>query len=68
MIPPGALVLLGLVVAQGGLGYLQYALGVPPVPVIFHVLGAALVWAAVLLTLGDVTSIALQWMASLVGS
>lgn len=41
-----ALVLLGLEVAQGGLGYLQYALGVPPLPVIVHILGAALVWAA----------------------
>lgn len=39
-------VLLGLEVAQGVLGYAQYALGVPPVPVVFHVLGATLVWIA----------------------
>ncbi|MBY5161798.1 COX15/CtaA family protein [Salsipaludibacter albus] len=41
-----ATLLLGLELAQGGLGYLQYALGVPPLPVVFHILGAALVWAA----------------------
>lgn len=39
-------VLLGLELAQGGLGYAQYALGVPPFPVIVHILGAALVWMA----------------------
>lgn len=38
--------LLGVEVAQGALGYAQYALGVPPVPVVFHVLGATLVWIA----------------------
>lgn len=41
-----AIVLLGLELAQGALGYAQYALGVPPVPVLFHLLGAALVWTA----------------------
>lgn len=41
-----ATILLVLEVAQGGLGYAQYALGVPPLPVIVHILGAALVWAA----------------------
>ena len=40
------IVLLGLELAQGALGYAQYALGVPPVPVLFHLLGAALVWTA----------------------
>ncbi len=39
-------VLLGLELAQGALGYAQYALGVPPIPVLFHLLGAALVWWA----------------------
>ncbi len=38
------LVLLGLVVAQGGLGYWQYFTGVPPVLVVLHVLGSALVF------------------------
>ena len=38
------LVMLGLVVAQGGLGYWQYFVGVPPVLVGLHVLGAALVF------------------------
>lgn len=32
------------VLAQGGLGYLQYATGVPPVLVGLHVLGSTLVW------------------------
>jgi cytochrome c oxidase assembly protein subunit 15 len=39
-----ALVLLGLVVAQGGIGYWQYFTGVPPLLVGLHVLGAALVF------------------------
>ena len=38
------LVLLGLVVAQGALGYWQYFTGVPPVLVVLHVLGSALVF------------------------
>lgn len=38
--------LLTLVVLQGGLGYLQYATGVPPLLVGLHVLGSMLVWIA----------------------
>lgn len=34
-----------LEVAQGGVGYVQYALGIPPAIVSLHILGAALVWA-----------------------
>jgi cytochrome c oxidase assembly protein subunit 15 len=41
-------VLVGLVVAQGGLGYLQYFAGVPEILVGAHVLGSVLVWVAVL--------------------
>jgi len=41
-------VLLGLVVAQGGLGYLQYLTGVPEILVGGHVLGSVLVWVAAL--------------------
>ena len=37
-------VLVGLVVAQGTLGYTQYALGVPAGLVSLHILGACLVW------------------------
>ncbi len=37
-------VLLALVVAQGALGYTQYALGVPAGLVSLHILGACLVW------------------------
>ena len=40
----GTTILVGLVVAQGGLGYLQYFTGVPPVLVVLHVLGASLVF------------------------
>lgn len=40
--------LLVLLVAQGALGYWQYFTGVPAVLVAFHVLGATLVWLAVL--------------------
>ena len=39
-----ALVLAGLVLAQGGIGYWQYFTGVPPVLVGLHVLGAALIF------------------------
>ncbi len=35
-------------VAQGGVGYLQYALGIPAELVSLHLLGACLVWVAVL--------------------
>jgi cytochrome c oxidase assembly protein subunit 15 len=41
-------VLVALVVAQGGLGYLQYAAGVPELLVATHVLGSVLVWIATL--------------------
>ncbi|MDP9239156.1 MAG: COX15/CtaA family protein [Actinomycetota bacterium] len=45
-------VLLGLELAQGAVGYLQYFTGVPVVLVAVHVAGACLVWlAAVTLTL-----------------
>jgi heme a synthase len=41
-------VLVGLIVAQGALGYVQYAAGVPEILVLAHVLGSVLVWVAVL--------------------
>lgn len=40
--------LVGAVVAQGTLGYVQYAAGVPELLVGAHVLGSVLVWVAVL--------------------
>ena len=40
--------LVAAIVAQGALGYLQYALAVPPALVALHVFGATLVWVAVL--------------------
>jgi cytochrome c oxidase assembly protein subunit 15 len=40
--------LLTVVVLQGGLGYTQYATGVPEMLVGLHVLGSMLVWAAAL--------------------
>jgi heme a synthase len=40
-------VLLGVSLAQGGLGYLQYWLGIPRELVSLHVVGASLVWLAV---------------------
>lgn len=42
--------LLAVEVAQGGIGYLQYALGIPPGLVSLHLLGASLVWVSVLRT------------------
>jgi cytochrome c oxidase assembly protein subunit 15 len=39
---------LGAVVAQGALGYLQYFAGVPEIMVAGHVLGSVIVWVAVL--------------------
>lgn len=39
-------ILLATTVAQGGLGYWQYATGVPPLLVEFHVIGATAVWCA----------------------
>jgi cytochrome c oxidase assembly protein subunit 15 len=41
-------VLVAAIVAQGTLGYVQYAAGVPEAMVLAHVLGSALVWVAVL--------------------
>jgi heme a synthase len=38
--------LLALQLVQGAIGYTQYVLGVPPVLVALHILGAALMWAA----------------------
>lgn len=43
-----AAVALGVEVAQGGVGYLQYALGIPASLVSLHLLGASLVWVSVL--------------------
>ena len=39
-------VLLAISIAQGGVGYLQYALGIPEGLVSLHLLGATLVWIA----------------------
>ncbi len=36
--------LVAAIVVQGGIGYLQYALGVPPLLVELHILGAMAVW------------------------
>jgi cytochrome c oxidase assembly protein subunit 15 len=41
-------VLVGAILAQGVLGYVQYAAGVPELLVGAHVLGSVIVWAAVL--------------------
>ncbi|WP_182707153.1 COX15/CtaA family protein [Thermomonospora cellulosilytica] len=43
-----ALELLALELAQGAIGYVQYFLGVPEVLVALHMLGAAVLWIAVL--------------------
>jgi heme a synthase len=43
-----AQVLVAAIVGQAALGYLQYFTGVPPGLVLLHVLGATLVWIAVL--------------------
>jgi cytochrome c oxidase assembly protein subunit 15 len=40
--------LTGAILAQGALGYVQYAAGVPEVMVAAHVLGSVLVWVAAL--------------------
>ncbi len=45
-----ATILLAVELAQGGIGYTQYALGIPAEIVSLHLLGAALVWVAVLRT------------------
>ena len=42
--------LLALQLAQGGVGYLQYWLGIPPTLVSLHIVGAALVWLAAVMT------------------
>ncbi len=39
--------LLGVLLAQGTIGYIQYFTGVPVLLVGFHILGAVLVWIAV---------------------
>lgn len=44
----GATALLTVLVLQGAVGYTQYFTGVPPLLVGLHVLGASLVWVAVL--------------------
>ena len=41
--------LLAAVVAQGAVGYIQYALGVPPSIVEIHVVGAVVVWSLTML-------------------
>lgn len=41
-----ATILLAVELAQGGVGYTQYALGIPPALVSLHLLGASLVWVA----------------------
>jgi cytochrome c oxidase assembly protein subunit 15 len=43
-----ATVLVSVLVAQAGIGYLQYFTGVPPLLVAAHVLGATLVWMALI--------------------
>lgn len=43
-----ATALLTVVVLQGALGYTQYFTGVPPLLVALHILGASLVWLAVI--------------------
>jgi cytochrome c oxidase assembly protein subunit 15 len=43
-----ATVLVTVLVAQAGIGYLQYFTGVPPLLVAAHVLGATLVWMALI--------------------
>lgn len=42
--------LLVIQLAQGGLGYLQYWLGVPPTLVSFHIVGATVMWTVAVLT------------------
>jgi cytochrome c oxidase assembly protein subunit 15 len=41
-------ILVGLTLAQGTLGYVQYFTGLPSTLVAIHVLGAVLTWIAVL--------------------
>ena len=42
--------LLALQLAQGGIGYLQYWLGIPPQLVSLHIVGAAAVWLVTVMT------------------
>ena len=49
-----ALVLFGIELAQGVIGYTQYFLNVPPLLVAFHMLGACLVWLAAIYVLLNV--------------
>ncbi|MEL7159056.1 MAG: heme A synthase, partial [Actinomycetota bacterium] len=42
--------LLGAIVAQGAVGYVQYATGVPPLLVELHVIGSMVVWCTAVLT------------------
>ncbi|MGH1493782.1 MAG: COX15/CtaA family protein, partial [Acidimicrobiales bacterium] len=47
--------MLGVVVLQGAIGYTQFALGVPPLLVELHIMGAVAVWSlAILLTAAPV--------------
>lgn len=41
--------LVAAILAQGAIGYLQYAIGVPPLLVELHILGAIVVWCTTLL-------------------
>jgi cytochrome c oxidase assembly protein subunit 15 len=43
--------LITVIVLQGALGYAQYFTGVPPLLVALHILGASLVWIAVIMVL-----------------
>jgi cytochrome c oxidase assembly protein subunit 15 len=59
VLPRRALVLLGVVLAQGLVGYVQYATDLPIALVAAHVLGACLVWVAALrLVLAMTTQVA----------
>lgn len=49
-------VLLVIELAQGTVGYAQYATGIPPELVSFHLLGAALVWVATVRVAASATS------------
>lgn len=40
--------LVGAIVVQGAIGYIQYFTGVPPFVVLLHIIGATVVWIAVL--------------------
>ena len=40
---------IAVAVAQGGIGYIQYAVGVPPGLVMLHIIGATVLWLVVLI-------------------